>query len=188
MRSPKCHVDGGGMTLNQGLHSIAPGMIVMATFRRFAIKCLLTCSVLLAACANTPAVVDHAFSFDVIVDSPGYEVISYRYGEGRFHTTSSDSAIRQFGRSHQATGINGPMPLGDSLYVKWRKNSTGQTYEKTIDLKSRLPTHMTNQRIHFVVSEGEIYVYLIDPLPRPPDWPSAGPKKFQYEKVRQIHP
>ncbi len=80
------------------------------------------------------------------------------------------------------------MPLGDSLYVKWRNKATEQVFEKTVDLKPLLPRDMTNQRIHFVVAEGELFVYLIDPVPRPKDWPIVGPSKFQYEKVRQIHP
>ena len=143
---------------------------------------------MLTACASGPELVNHAFGFDAVTESPNYEVMAYRYGQGVFHTTSSNSAIRQFGRSPQATGINGPMPLGDSLYVKWRNKTTEQVFEKTVDLKPLLPRDMTHQRIHFVVAEGEVFVYLIDPIPRPKDWPVVGPSKFQYEKVRQIHP
>ena len=155
---------------------------------RFLVPCLIVCTVLLGGCSSGPAWVNHAFGFDVGIDSPGYEVLAYRYGQGKFHTTSSDNAIRRFGRSHQATGINGSMPLGDNLYVKWRNRVTDEVFEKSIELKPLLPKEMTRQRIHFVVAEAVLFVYLIDPAPRPADWPVVGPRKFQFEKVRQIHP
>lgn len=156
--------------------------------RYASILVLSLCLAVLSACASGPEVVDHAFGFSTGTDSPNYEVIAYRYGKGTFHTTSSDSAVRQFGKSPQGTGINGPMPLGDSLYVKWRNKITDQVFEKTVDLKPLLPRDMTRQRIHFVVAENELFIYLIDPVPRPKDWPAVGPSKFQYEKIRQIHP
>ena len=33
------------------------------------------------ACANGPQVVDHAFGFDAVADSPGIDVLDYRYGQ-----------------------------------------------------------------------------------------------------------
>ena len=132
--------------------------------------CALMMAALLSACASGPELVNHAFGFDAVTDSPNYEVIAYKYGQGSFHTTSSNSAIRQFGQSPQATGINGPMPLGDSLYVKWRNKQTEQVFEKTVDLKPLLPKDMTHQRIHFVVAEGDVFVYLVDLVPRSKDW------------------
>lgn len=150
--------------------------------------CLLASAMALAACASGPKIVDHAFGFDSVQDSPSYEILAYRYGDGQTFKTSSDGAIQQFGHSPQVSNINGPMPLGDSLYVKWRNKSTEQVFEKTVNLKPLLPRDITNQRIHFVVAEGESFVYLIDPVPRPKDWPVVGPSEFQYEKVRQIYP
>ncbi len=157
-------------------------------FGHFAVLCLITFAMLLGGCVSGPALVNHAFAFNAPTDSPGYEILAYRYGDGRGVARSSDVPIRQFGRSNQWTGINGPMPLGDNLYVKWRNKSTDQIFEKTIDLRPLLPKGMTRKEVYFVVAEGDVFVYLVDPLPRPKDWPVVGPKKFQYEKVRQIHP
>ena len=53
----------------------------------------------LGACAIGPKLVNHAFGFNVEQDSPGHEVLAYRYGAGVVPTTSSDTSIRQFGRS-----------------------------------------------------------------------------------------
>lgn len=145
--------------------------------------------VLLAACASGPKWVDHAFSFNVDQDSKSYEILAYRYGSGLMHSTSSDSTIRQFGQSRQGANINGPMPLGDSLYVKWRNKATEQVFEKTVDLKPLLPRDMTRQEIHFVVAEGELFVYLKDMTryAKPSD-PVVGPFKVQLFVTRQIHP
>jgi len=156
--------------------------------RTLALGLLLLMVMFLSACAAGPRLVNHAFGFDARIDSPTYEVLAYRYGDGKGVARSSDNAIRNFGQSPQVTSIGGPMPLGDTLYVKWRDKTTGDTYEDTVDLRSLLPRDMTNQRIHFVVNGPQLYVYLIDPVPRPKDWPVAGPRKYQNEKVRQVYP
>lgn len=144
---------------------------------------------MLSACAGGTELVDHAFSFNVDQDSQNYEVLAYRYGNGLMNATSSDSSIKQFGKSRQGTNVNGPMPLGDSLYVKWRNKTTDQVFEKTVELKPLLPKDMTRQRIHFVVAEGELYVYLKD-LNRyaNPSDPIVGPFKVQLFVTHQIYP
>jgi len=161
---------------------------LMRWWRSCLALCWMVGVLMITACASGPELVDHAFSFNVDQDSQNYEILAYRYGNGLMNTTASDSSIKQFGKSRQGTNVNGPMPLGDNLYVKWRNKTTEQVFEKTVALKPLLPRDMTHQRIHFVVAEGEVFVYLIDPIPRPKDWPIVGPSKFQYEKVRQIHP
>jgi hypothetical protein len=159
-----------------------------ALLHRLLLACCMLGALFSGACASGPAVVDHAFGFDARVDSPGIEILNFRYGASGMPGTSGDVGIRQFGRSPQVTGINGPMPLGDTLTVKWRIKATGQEFEDTVNLKPRLPSDMANQRIHFSVKESQLFVYVIDPVPRPADWPVVGPRKFQYEKVRQIYP
>jgi hypothetical protein len=156
--------------------------------RWWLIAWLLGLAAVLGACAAGPKLVNHAFGFDARIDSPDQEVLAFRYGDGKGVSRSSDNALRDFGRSPQVTGINGPMPLGEALYVKWRDKATGQTYEDTVDLRPLLPRDMTRQELYFVVAGPQLYVYLIDPVPRPADWPVVGPKKFQNEKIRQIYP
>lgn len=157
-------------------------------FRWFVIAVSMLMALAVAGCATGPKLVSHAFGFNTPQDSPQYEVLAYKYGEGKVVTTSSDSAIRLFGASRQGTNVNGPMPLGDVLYVKWRDKTSGKTHEDKVNLRALLPNDMTRQRIHFVVDDAQLFVYLIDPVPRPTDWPVVGPKKFRDEKVRQIYP
>jgi hypothetical protein len=150
---------------------------------------LLGLAAVLTACATGPKLVNHAFGFNVEQDSPGHEVLAYRYGTGLMHTTSSDTSIRQFGKSRQGTNVNGPMPLGDSLYVRWRDLNTNKTYEDTVDLRPLLPRDMTLQRIHFVVDGPQLYVYLKDMTRHAdPKDPIVGPFKLQVFVTRQIYP
>lgn len=149
---------------------------------------LLGLTAVLSACAMGPRYVFHAFGFDAVNESKGFEVLAYSYSRDGRAIVSSNTAIRQFGKAHQGTGINGSMPLGDTLYVKWRQKPDGPAYEDTVDLRPLLPRDMHRHDIHFMVDGPQLYVYLIDPAPRPADWPVVGPRKFQNEKIRQIYP
>ncbi|MDO9437981.1 hypothetical protein [Hydrogenophaga sp.] len=169
------------------VHRMRAGVIDLST-RWCAIALLMLFALMISGCATGPKVVSHAFGFNTPQDSPQYEVLAYKYGDGKVVTTSSDSAIRQFGVSKQGTNVSGPMPLGDALTVKWRDKTSDKTYEDKVDLRPLLPRDMTKQRIHFVVDGAQLFVYLIDPVPRPKDWPVVGPKKFRNEKSRQIYP
>jgi hypothetical protein len=135
-----------------------------------------------------PTLTDHAFSFDSLVDSPEVEILDYRYGKSRLLAASAQVEDLERGRVRQYASINGPMLRGDSLYVKWRIRSTGQWYEDTVDLASRLPVEITDHRIHFVVKERQLYVYLISPERRPSSMPPNGPRKYDYLKVITIYP
>lgn len=143
----------------------------------------------LSACASGPSTVDHAFGFDARIDSPNMTILDYRYGNAEHSASAGSTGIKQFGRSPQWENINGAMPLGDTLYVKWQDKTTGQTYEDTVNLKPLLPFSMYLKRIYFVVKGPLLHVYLIEEsVPRPTDWPKLGPRKFQYEKTYQIYP
>ena len=160
-----------------------------ALLHRLLLACCMLGALFSGACASGPAVVDHAFGFDARVDSPGIEILNFRYGASGMPGTSGDVGIRQFGRSPQVTGINGPMPVGDALYVKWRIKATGQEFEDTVNLKSRLPANMARQEVYFVVQGTQLHVYLTDlTTPKPASMPIVGPFRVQSYVTRQIYP
>ncbi len=157
--------------------------------RRLLLAGCLLGALVTGACASGPVVVDHAFGFDALQDSPGIEIVYYRYGNTNAPFISADLAIRQFGKSMQGTNINGPMPLGDTLYVKWRIKATGQEFEDTVNLKSRLPSNMERQRVYFVVQGTQLHVYLTDlTKPKAASMPIVGPFRVQSYVTRQIYP
>lgn len=148
-------------------------------------------ALLLTACAAQqpigPQLVDHAFGFDARVDSKDSEVLAFKYGLGGTPQTQAPFWKDQTD-ARQFTNINGVMPLGETLYVKWRTKSTNEVFEDLVNLKPLLPADMNRQRIYFVVQASQLFIYRIEPLPRPPNWPIVGPRKFQNEKTHQIYP
>jgi hypothetical protein len=159
-----------------------------ALVRRFSIVACLALELALSACAAGPKVVDHAFGFDARVDSPGIEVLAFRYGNGDYLATQG-GASSQAGPVRQSANINGPIPLGDSLYVKWRDKASLQEFEERVELKSRLPRDMERKRVYFVVQGRHLYVYLTDlTKPRPASVPIVGPFRVQSYLTDQIHP
>lgn len=160
----------------------------MTSFTRRAwIALWLAGALAMPGCALGPRMVDHAFGFDARMDSPGVEILAFRYGAGDYLATHGE-VTAQYGLPRQGANINGPMRLGDTLHVRWRLKATGQQFEETVDLKAVLQREMKRQHIRFVAQDWTLFVYLIDPVPRPADWPVIGPRKYQYEQVTKIHP
>ncbi len=115
------------------------------------------------ACATGPKLVFHSFEFDARWDSPDVEILDYRYGTAKHPGVRPADYMLKSGKVSQAAGVGGYLQRGDDLYVKWRIKSTGEVYEDTVDLKSRLPDDITHHRIHFIVQGAQLYVYLISP-------------------------
>jgi hypothetical protein len=160
------------------LHKKAPGW-----FRAIAAALLFAACMFATACATSPEVVNHAFSYDTRVDSPEIEVLDYRYS-----TRQPSDYSKSVGRAPQADNINGAFQRGDTLFVKWRTRATGNVFEDTVDLRGKLPRDIEGQRLHFMIRGEQLYVYLISPERRPVDWPPNGPRRYQHLKVFTIYP
>jgi hypothetical protein len=140
----------------------------------------------LAACATRPALTDHGFQFDALRDSPGIEILNYRYGTSDLPGTRVPPGALK-GEIPQHTGTFGPMRVG-VLYVKWRIKATGEVFEDSVDLGSRLSQDITGYRIRFVVKGAQLYVYLISPNRRPPNAPRPEVSFYQEFEVTRIYP
>jgi len=125
---------------------------------------------LLSACATGPKLVPHAFSFDGRKDGwhENVDLLAYSYGD-RYHMVrnSLDSPRSQVfpGRTAlpSGTGVNGPMPVGEFLHVKWRIKDTGEVLEDRVDLRGRLPKDMSDHELTFVIDGQQLYVYIMTP-------------------------
>jgi hypothetical protein len=142
---------------------------------------------LLAARHSFAQVVDHAFGFDMRYDDQDAEVLDYRYGNSKLPVQAPESAVLD-GKPLVSANGNGPMLRGEFLYVKWRNKGTGQLFEDNVDLRHRLPTDITGYRVQFIIKGPQLYVYLISPQLRPPDFPANGPKMYHYKKTTVIYP
>ena len=135
----------------------------METQWRLLVAMFLAQLLFLSACATAQPRVDHAFGFDARIESPGFEVLDYQYGNSSMHGVRPDDYQLKQGRVSQFTNINGSMPRGEFLRVKWRNKQNGEVYEKTADLRIRLPANIRDHRIHFVIRDTNLYVYAISP-------------------------
>lgn len=143
-------------------------------------------SSVLIACVATPRVINHAFGFDALADSPEIEILDYRYGD--YAMTRAPDYRSPEGLIRQSLNVNGPFPQGDSLFVKWLIKSSGEVHQDSVSLRERLPADITGNRIHFVIKGPQLFVYLISSERRSADSPPNGPKRYAYRKVITIYP
>ena len=130
----------------------------------------------LAACATGPRLVSHAFNFDGRNDNWAEQVdlLAYSYGDQYRMVRNSVDAPRSpvfagLSALPPGTGVNGPMPVGEFLYVKWRLKATGEVFEQRVDLRERLPRDMTDHELTFVIDGRQLYVYVVTPQVQPPE-------------------
>jgi hypothetical protein len=59
--------------------------------------------------------------------------------------------------------VNGPIPVGEFLYVQWRLKATGEVLEQRVDLRDRLPRDMTDHELTFLMDGKQLYVFVVTP-------------------------
>jgi hypothetical protein len=123
---------------------------------------------LTGGCVTGPRMADHGFYFNGWDDEGHWvdkvDLLEYDYG-GQYRMVKSKASPPKESLPAD-TGVNGYMPIGDYLYVKWRIKATGEIHENHVNLKSLLPIDMNNYRLTFVIDEQQLYVYLVTPEKR----------------------
>ena len=127
-------------------------------------------ALVLVACAASSSQPWHSFSFDGRFDkwADQVDLLAYSYGDKYNMVRNSidqprSPAYEGLRQLPPATGINGPMPVGDFLYVKWRVKATGEVIEDKVDLRNLLPQNMFDHGLTFVIDGRQLYVYLVTP-------------------------
>ena len=148
-----------------------------ATSRARGLRALLATGLLavLTACASGPTLVSHAFSFNGINDGwvESIDLLAYAYGDAYDRVRNDLEKPRSSlfaGKESLPPGdsVNGPMPVGEFLYVKWRVKATGELREERVDLRGRLPRDMSDHELTFVIDGPQLYVYVVTPVPQKP--------------------
>lgn len=142
----------------------------------------------LVSCATSQELVFHSFGFNAMWDSPEIEVLYYQYGNSKQPTARTPEWTIAENKMPQRTSMGGEILKGDFLIVKWRIRSTGETFEDTVDLRSRLPSNIKNHQIYFIAKGPQLYVYLITPERRTPEEPPNGPRPYQHLRTITIYP
>jgi hypothetical protein len=150
----------------------------------------------LSACSSTttgvgPKLVNHSFSFNGKPYGDKWaataDLLEYSYGDqyrmvGKKALAPEDSLGPQ-------SGISGPMPVGEFLYVKWRIKATGDVLENRVDLRPLLPKDMTGHELIFVIDSRQLYVYLATPTPKHEDDPPIlKTTESRYYVTYEIYP
>src|SRR5690348_8395948 len=75
---------------------------------------------LIADQAYSANLVNHTFEFNIRRDSPGIELLDYRYGDSKIYAARANPESVAKGKIRQQLGITGEMRRPESLYMKWR--------------------------------------------------------------------
>lgn len=150
-------------------------------FGRLSRRCLaLSMLVLMTACATGPKVVSHSFNYDGFSDkwADKVELLAYSYGDQ--YPKLKDKAPT--GSTLGAQGnVNGPIPVGEFLYVQWRVKATGEVLEQRVDLRDRLPHNMTDHGLTFLMDGRQLYVYVTTPAAQQP-WGQTATHRTWHSK------
>jgi hypothetical protein len=158
------------------------------------IRTLLFASALaLAACVSTspeqPKLVWHKFSFDGWFDHWAKQVDLLAYSYGNQYRMVQDKVKPPKERMRPQALVNGPMPVGEFLYVKWRIKATGEVLQNLVDLRPLLPKDMTDYGLTFVPDGRQLYVYLVTPTAKhPTDPPLLKTSRSQFYVTYEIYP
>lgn len=87
-------------------------------------------------------------------------------------------------------GVNGPIPVGEFLYVKWRLKATGEVFEQRVDLRGRLPRDMTDHELTFVIDGPQLYVYVVTPQLQLPETTQRTHRTWlsRYNQTYEVFP
>lgn len=149
----------------------------------------------LTACASAPY---YGIAFAAYRDSPDIEVLNYQYGTlDKVFFAPSRGALEQKDIFYGGN-LNGFLPRGEFLYVKWRIKATGEVLEDRVDLRNRLPENLEDLKVHFVCHGRQLYVFVKWPwdgkpwtkgMPRDMYKPvPGGEQRFDGKRIQQIYP
>ncbi|QCB47681.1 hypothetical protein [Hydrogenophaga sp. PAMC20947] len=118
----------------------------------------------LTACASVggPKLVNHAFNFDGWNDgwAKSVDLLEFAYGDQYPPVRAKSTNGKSVGNSW---GVNGAMPVGEFLKLKWRLKASGEVVERQVDLRDRLPDDMANHELTFVIDGQQLFVYIVTP-------------------------
>lgn len=135
---------------------------------------------LLTACASGPKLVSHSFNFDGFNDKWADKVDLLGYSYGDQYNKLKDKAAA--GSTLGAQGnVNGPIPVGEFLYVQWRVKGSGEVLEQRVDLRERLPHNMTDHGLTFLMDGRQLYVYVTTPAVQHP-WGKTATHRTWHSK------
>jgi hypothetical protein len=176
---PQCYAADPARGLSK-LGSMALRTVSWA-LRWLAFSALIVC---LSGCAS-PGYAFHSFSFGDRGENQGVEIIDYQYGSSGVLFTRPEPLN---GRVPQNGGTTGNMPVGEFLYVKWREAGSDAVREKRVELKSRLPRDMNHKRLHFLIDNSQLHVYVVSERLRSPTSSPCPLRTYRIFQCEELYP
>jgi hypothetical protein len=169
-------------------HQMPMGSLILRVRRMW--RCVATALViaLLAVACATGQLIEHGFGFDAIWDSPGIEVLDFRYGRSSNLATMARPPGNTDAKVPQSSSIYGPMLRPDRLYVRWRIRAIEQIVEEEVALDRRLPNGINAQRVHFVIKGSQLCVYLVSKELLPREAPPSPLRLYPRHVVATVYP
>lgn len=128
------------------------------------------------------------FQFNLRTDNQHAAIIDYKLWAGDYVMARAHEEYVKQGQDFYYEGVQGPNKKLNYLYVKWRDIPTGKIYEKTVDLRSLLPSDINNDTIYLMIYGADLYVYLALHKSRPEgEKPIGAPLYEQWVNI-QIYP
>lgn len=183
-----------GISIAWRLNGICVQAVICAARRgvdRIALLALLLALGACAAASSQPQLVFHSFSFDGKRSGDKWgasiDLLEYSYGDQYRKVRDKVEPPRE--RLGPQSGVTGPMPVGEFLYVKWRIKATGEVREDRVDLRPLLPADMTDHDLTFVIEGPQLYVFLVTPKPKhPTDPPLLKTSESMFRVTYEIYP
>jgi hypothetical protein len=150
----------------------------------------------MTACASASNLPWQQFTYDAINDGwfEKVDLLEYSYGDKdrmlmRSLSDKPNYAVRDGQSLPSRNNINGPAPVGDFLFVKWRDRATQRVYEQRVDLRDRLPKNMNNHGLTFLIEANILYVYYFDlDKPKKKEVKTDRSWRSAFWETRQIFP
>lgn len=136
--------------------------------------------VAMAACATGPKLASHSFNYDGFNDKWADKVDLLAYSYGDQYPKLRDKAATGSALGAQGN-VNGPIPVGEFLYVQWRVKATGEVLEQRVDLRDRLPQNMADHGLTFLMDGRQLYVYVTTPAAQHP-WGKTATHRTWHSK------
>jgi len=106
------------------------------------------------------------FSFHMDWDNQHAGVLSYALRGKKLDSSGQEVLIDGPSTYNKAVEFHGGDSMTyqyvrpTSLYVKWKDDLTGNTYEDTVDLTKTLPKDLSGTDLYFIIRGAQLFVYL----------------------------
>lgn len=132
---------------------------------------------------------DYGFQFDLTKDDQHAVILDYKFAAGSRTLISADREYAKSEKGYYGENVDGPMPRGTVLYVKWRDTITNEVTEDTVDLGRLLPRNMDEKKIFLMIRGRQLQIFLIaTTTPHEPGTPVIGPRMWAQWTTIQIYP